>query len=101
MWQYYVMSDYFVNLWDREIFGMAITEAIYYMVPSFLISAPGPRVIAAEMDNAFICSSIEEIADKISSYERDENSLRKDHRHLTETFTWDRFVMNVEEQPGQ
>ena len=58
MWQYYVMSDYFVNLWDREIFGMAITEAIYYMVPSFLISAPGPRVIAAGMDNAFICSSI-------------------------------------------
>ena len=95
MWEYYAMADYFINLWDEEVFGMAILEAIYYMTPAFLISAPGPRVIAKNMKNSFICESVEEIADKISAYQRDDKSVQADRAQLIKEFSWSRFVENV------
>ena len=96
MWKYYAAADYFVNLWNQEIFGMAIAEAIYYMTPAFLIYAPGPEVIAEGMENSFICHSIDEIVDKIRSYEYDVKSLERDRDRLIRNCTWDRFVTNME-----
>ena len=95
MWKYYAMADCFINLWDEEIFGMAILEAIYYRTPAFLISAPGPRVIAKNMKNSFICTTIEEIAKKISQYKLDKESLEEDRQRLVKEFSWKRFVDNV------
>ncbi len=95
MWKYYAMADCFINLWDEEIFGMAILEAIYYRTPAFLISAPGPRVIAKNMKNSFICTTIEEIAKRISQYKLDKESLEEDRQRLVKEFSWKRFVDNV------
>lgn len=96
MWEYYVMADCFVNLWDQEIFGMAIAEAVYYMTPAFLIFAPGPEVIAEGLENAFLCGSIDEIVERIKTYRYDEESLRRDREHLIENCCWDRFVEALE-----
>lgn len=97
MWKYYAASDYFINLWDREVFGMAIVEAIYYMTPSFLISAPGPEVIAEGMENAHICRSDDEIAARIRECSADRESLERDRERLIRNFSWKRFVRNIEE----
>lgn len=95
MWKQYAMADYFINLWDEEVFGMAILEAIFYSTPAFLISAPGPRVIAKNMNNSFICDSIEEMADRIKKYKRDEQSVKADREQLIKEFSWNKFVENV------
>lgn len=95
MWKYYAMADFFVNLWNEEVFGMAILEAIYYRTPAFLISAPGPRVIAQDMKNTFICQNIEEIANKINDYQYDCEGIEKDREQLLKRFSWNSFVDNV------
>ena len=90
------MADYFINLWNEEVFGMAILEAIFYLTPAFLISAPGPRVIAKDLSNSYICENIEEIVKKIKSYQYNAQSLEKDKLLLISQFSWDSFVGNVE-----
>ncbi|MBR0309144.1 MAG: glycosyltransferase [Mogibacterium sp.] len=97
MWKYYAAADYFVNLWDREVFGMAIVEAIYYMTPSFLISAPGPEVIAEGMEYAHICASDEEIVSRIRECHADREGLERDREKLIKDLSWDRFVKNMED----
>ena len=96
MWKYYAMADYFINLWNEEVFGMAILEAIFYLTPAFLISAPGPRVIAKDLSNSYICENIEEIVKKIKGYQYNAQSLEKDKLLLISQFSWDSFVGNVE-----
>lgn len=96
MWRFYAIADYFVNLWDKEIFGMAILEAIYYLTPTFIISAPGPRMICDGMKSSFLCNSIEEISMKIDDYQYNLLDLQKDREKLITDFSWDRFVKNVE-----
>lgn len=96
MWKYYTMADYFVNLWDKEIFGMAILEAIFYYTPVFAIRAPGPQVITENLHNSCLCDTIEEIAEKIRAYKPDVQSLMADKRQLKEDFSWNRFVRNTE-----
>lgn len=96
MWRFYAIADYFVNLWDKEIFGMAILEAIYYFTPTFVISAPGPRMICDGMKNSFLCNSIEEISVGIDRYKYNLSDLTEDREKLISDFSWDRFVKNVE-----
>ena len=98
MWKYYAAADRFVNLWDQEIFGMAIMEAIYYLTPAFLISAPGPRVISEGMDNAFLCDDIDEITKKILDYDYNPDSLLEDRQRLIDRFSWERFVDSLEDK---
>ena len=92
MWKYYAAADYFVNLWDHEIFGMAIVEAIYYLTPAFLIDAPGPEVITEGMENSFLCKDIDEIVSRIKSYRYNEDSLLRDRERLLQNCSWDRFT---------
>ncbi|GHU70355.1 hypothetical protein FACS1894184_15700 [Clostridia bacterium] len=45
IWELYYISDRYVNLNKREIFGMSILEAMYYNCTVIAHSAPGPDYI--------------------------------------------------------
>jgi len=48
MWQLYRGVDVLANFNPREIFGMALLEALYYGCPVAAVRAPGPELILAE-----------------------------------------------------
>lgn len=97
MWKYYAAADCFVNLWDREVFGMAVVEAIYYMTPTFLIRAPGPEVISEGMENSYLCDTVDEIAEAICEHvSYDADSLYHDKERLINKLSWDKFVNDLE-----
>ena len=95
MWEFYSVADYYINLWDREIFGMSILEAIYYLLPTFLISAPGPRVISKTLKNSFVVKEVNEISPLIKEYVYNKSSLLQDREQIVKEFSWDRFVESV------
>lgn len=63
IWKFYLSADYFVNLSQIEIFGMAILEAMYYEVSVAALAAPGPSVTLHDMPGHKLCSSYEDVKD--------------------------------------
>lgn len=61
IWQFYRMADVFVNLNKREIWGMALLEAMYYRVGIIAADAPGPRCITGNGEYGFLAESDEEL----------------------------------------
>lgn len=92
MWELHYIADYFLNLRDDEIFGMAIMEAVYYKSCVIAISAPGPDTILKGMKSHVICESFSEINDMINIKRINTKSISEDQLRLKENFGWDKCV---------
>lgn len=57
MYKYMISSDCFINFSSKEIFGMAILEAMYYGVPVVANRAPGPNEIIENNVSGYFCES--------------------------------------------
>ena len=67
IWNYYYISDWFINLNRKEIFGMSILEAMYYNCKVVAYSAPGPNSIISDKVDGFLVNSDEQIIDIINN----------------------------------
>lgn len=85
MWKYYYVSDYFINLNSKEIFGMALLEAMYYKNTVIAYHAPGPNDIIVNNDVGFLVKNDEEIIKLVAKGEKATNS----NRYILTNFSWD------------
>lgn len=65
IWQFYYISDIFINLNKNEIFGMSILEAMYYECPVIAHIAPGPEFIIDNYKNGILINNDDEIYQNI------------------------------------
>ena len=91
IWKIYAMSDYFVNLNQNEIFGMAIMEAVYYetSVAAFQ-SAPGPSGILKGLPGHCLCENDEQVEAWLTAPYPAKEALEESARKATQRFSWDR-----------
>lgn len=57
MYKYMVACDCLINLSSKEIFGMAILEAMFYGLPVVAHEAPGPNEIINNSINGLLCDT--------------------------------------------
>lgn len=99
IWEFFRISDCFVNLNRHEIYGMAILEALYYECPVIAYHAPGPDFILGALqdpdaDSGFCIGSglkkekAEMIDAIISAKNIPQSSLTKLHEHVITHFLW-------------
>lgn len=88
MWEIYVMSDYYVNLNQGEIFGMAIMEAVYYETSVAAIKALGPSVTLNGMRGHCLCESDEELAGWLTAPYPSAEDLKESAAKMASEFTW-------------
>lgn len=95
MWEVHYISDYFLNLREDEIFGMAIMEAVYYKSKVIAISSPGANTILNDMESHTICTSLFEISDVINTIELNKQNISKEQVKLKEKFGWNKCVKAI------
>ena len=95
MWEFYRMSECYVNLNTHEIFGMAILEAMYYENVVAALKAPGPELIIENGISGYICGNEDELIEKALCANK---SLigKAAHRHVEERFLWERSAGKIE-----
>lgn len=102
MWKLYTLSDYFVNLNRREIFGMAIMEAIYYRTSVAAINAPGPSGTLKDMPGHCLCTDDREVERWLTSTYPKQEALDESAHELLKRRSWnvcaELFEMIVKEQ---
>ncbi|MEH7164857.1 glycosyltransferase, partial [Priestia megaterium] len=86
IWELYKISKAFINLNQKEIFGMAILEAMYYKCKVVAWEAPGPNFIIEDGLNGVLCKSNIEIIDAVMTND-DEIGIASHNRVINE-FTW-------------
>lgn len=98
IWEYYLVSDYFINLNDQEIFGMAILEAMYYECKVIAVNAPGPNYIIENKKNGILIENldIDEFVNAIT------NKLyidmgRAAKEHIINNFSWNNVAKLISE----
>ena len=84
--KFYKAADCFVNFNHQEIFGMSILEAAYQQCPVVAKHAPGPDTIVADGESGFLCSSIEEMCERILNVTPDMGVKGK--LRVEERFSW-------------
>jgi len=94
IWELYRISNSFINLNDKEIFGMAVLEAMYYNCKVIARSAPGPSYIIEDCINGFLCNSDDEIITAILSSHNFKNSP---HKRVIKHFTWESTAKKIKE----
>ena len=62
MWELYRIAEYYINLNQQEIFGMAILEAMYYETAVAAFEAPGPSYIIEKQPNGLFSAQLGGIA---------------------------------------
>ena len=77
MWEIYRISDYYLNMNQGEIFGMAVMEAVYYGVSVAAADAPGPRITLKGMKGHKICASDKEMEDWVLEPYPSEKDLKE------------------------
>lgn len=95
MYKYMVASDCFINLSDKEIFGMAILESMYYRLPVVAHVAPGPNEILENGISGLLLNSYD--TDKwvtaINEAIKNRNKLGDQSRiRITKKYFWDRIA---------
>lgn len=85
--KYYKASDFFVNLNDKEIFGMSILEAMYQGCVVVAKKAPGPSYIVQNNITGYVVHSIEDYVHKIEASVDIEMGIKARNR-IIENFTW-------------
>ena len=88
MWEVHYISDYFVNLCYREIFGMALMEGIYYESSVAAVEAAGPCFILKGMEGHCLCKDDEGIKQWLRADKPDGAVLRQSSDRLIERFSW-------------
>ena len=92
MFKYYVSSTCFINLSDREIFGMSILEAMYYGVPVVAKTAPGPIDIIDSNRNGILLETYEsnKWAEAIIEAEnKKEEFVKRAYDCISTKYLWD------------
>lgn len=101
MWEYYCMSDCFVNLNRHEIYGMSILEALYYNCPVVAARAPGPVYILDKITPENICDDVSQTVECISRSIRKKEKVDT-RKYIQEYFNWDNAVkIFLEERRSQ
>ena len=88
MWEIHWISDYFLNLCTREIFGMALLESVYYRSSAAALHAPGPNAILTDLPGHHLCDTIEQAGEWTCQEKPDEAILEKSSHKLLERFSW-------------
>ena len=96
MWKIHYASDFFINLCEREIFGMALAEAVFYESSVAAVHAAGPDEILPGLEGHKLCSSNEEIVQWITGGKPDQSALRKSSDELISRYTWNHLADEVE-----
>ncbi len=87
IWEFYRISDAFINLNQQEIFGMAILEAMYYDCKVVAWKAPGPSFIIEDNISGYLVDNVEAI---ITCIEKSSNVDDDAHKRIIEQFTWNK-----------
>ncbi len=90
MWEIYTLSDYFVNMNQTEIFGMAIMEAVYYETSVAAVDAPGPRLTLKNMPGHKLCMSDQEVEDWVTGELPEKEELHESSQRMLREFGWNR-----------
>lgn len=88
MWEIHWISDYFLNLCTREIFGMALLESVYYQSSAAALHAPGPDFILTDLPGHCLCDTIDQAGDWVLTSRPDGQTLAESSRILLERFSW-------------
>ncbi|WP_026568361.1 glycosyltransferase [Bacillus sp. UNC41MFS5] len=86
--EYYKASDYFINLNNKEIFGMSILEAMYQGCTVVAVKSPGPSYIIEDGVSGYLVSNEKEMIDAI--YKRHTIHPLASHKRIVECFTWEK-----------
>lgn len=84
---YFRAADCFVNFNYQEIFGMSILEAFYQGCPVVARHAPGPDTIIIDRENGFLCSTVDEMSEKILKINPDMGI--KGRERVEKYFSWE------------
>lgn len=84
---YLKAADYYINLNEREIFGMGILEAMYQGCVVIARKAPGPLMIIDDGRDGFLVETDSEIVDKLQT-EVGEIPNRA-HEKIVREFNWE------------
>ena len=68
----YKACDYYINFNPDEIYGMAILEAMCHKCPVLAIKAPGPNFLIDDGKTGYLCTSSEEMAEKVALLSKNE-----------------------------
>lgn len=88
MWKIHWAADYFVNLCTREIFGMALLEAVLYRSSAAALRAPGPDTILDGMKGHALCDSFEDVEAWLTGEYPSAGDLAESSERLLERFSW-------------
>ena len=84
----YALADFFLNFTKKEIFGMAILEAMYQGCTVIAVHAPGPDAILRNGETGYLVEDVDQMIRIILSDKRlNPEELR---REIKNHFTWDR-----------
>lgn len=83
---YYHACDVFVNLNDREIFGMSLLESMYAGCPPVARHAPGPDLIIENGVSGILCDTVDQLAAGVR--QADEAMGRAAQKRINEHFLW-------------
>ena len=92
IWNYYYISDFFLNMNKHEIFGMAILEAMYYETVVVAHHAPGPDAIVQSGETGYLYETESEAMQMIQSCSIQETIQRKASVQIQNNYLWDILV---------
>ena len=92
IWEYYRLSDAYVNLNQHEIFGMSILEAMFYGTKVVAWNAPGPNYIIENGVSGWIVDNTDKVIERI--LDKKDVGLNA-HRRIIEKFTWENTANNI------
>ena len=85
---YYHACDVFVNLNEREIFGMSLLEAMYAGCPPVARRAPGPALIVEDGVSGLLADSDAALPDAVRRAAADPAMGHAAQRRINEHFLW-------------
>ena len=88
MWKIYTISDYYLNMSEVEIFGMAIMEAVYYRTSVAARRAIGPSLTLKGMRGHRLCDSDAEIEAWITGAYPTQEELKESAEKVVTDFSW-------------
>lgn len=87
IWEAYRIAYAYVNLNEREIFGMSILEAMYYGCPVVALEAPGPDYIMEHGKYGFLCKNKIEVCNQLTQ-ENLMEEIEEAKNRIFEHFLW-------------
>ena len=91
--KYYKAADCLINVNEKEIFGMCILEAMYHGCPVVARHAAGPDQIIRNGENGYLCSTLEEMVEKIQMVDTTQGVAAC--KWICENFSWDSTVTKI------